>query len=77
MRSRWRAASAESRFEEAAGSLKSIHISREQAALPPTFSSVAPAGDGATFSTIAADTIAMRLWILRRNSENTFFGWPT
>ncbi len=77
MRSRRRAASAESRFEEAAGSLKSIHISREQSALPPTFSSVALAGDGATFSTIAADTIAMRLWILRRNSENTFFGWPT
>lgn len=71
------AASAESRSTEAAGSLKSIHISREQSVLPPTSPSVALTGDGATFSIIAAATIAMRLWILRRKSETTFVSWPT
>lgn len=77
IRSRRRAASVESRPEVGAGALKSIHISREQSALPRTSSSVALTGDGATFSITAADAIAMRLGNLRRNSENTFLGWST
>jgi hypothetical protein len=61
---------------EVAGSVKSTHISRVQSALPPTFSSVALAGDGTMFSTIAVDTIAMKLWIRQRKSEISFVGRP-
>jgi hypothetical protein len=45
--------------------------------LPPSSSSFALTGDGATLSIIAVETIAMKRWVLRRKSETTFVGWPT